>query len=167
MPRASLIVGGLALLLAGAASPAFAIEPDADGNYNIMRPEPGTPAARRPAAHRRAPQAAPKSETETVQPKGYGFKQDTRRGSSNPVYPAPLPRPQAPAPVPRIEAPSQRATVPPSMVVPQTGRVLPNLGAGRPETSQDKAVRCAHQAGVYGPNLTGNPSAYIGSCINQ
>jgi hypothetical protein len=28
-------------------------------------------------------------------------------------------------------------------------------------------VRCAHQAGVYGPNATGNPAGYIGSCINQ
>ena len=41
-------------------------------------------------------------------------------------------------------------------IVPQTGRTLPNLpsvsGAGPngAETSQDRAARCAHQAGVYG-----------------
>ena len=57
-------------------------------------------------------------------------------------------------------------------LVPETGRVLPNLptvsgsGADGAETSQDRAVRCAHQAGVYG-QAAGNPSAYIGSCINQ
>ncbi len=151
-----------AVLAFAVAAPALAIEPDASGTINIMRPEPGTPAAKQRPARKR-----PARDERQPAPNGYGVKQDTRRGSSNPVYPVPLPGPQAPAPVPRIETPSQRATVPPAMVVPQTGRVLPNLGAGRPETSQDKAVRCAHQAGVYGPNLTGNPSAYIGSCINQ
>jgi len=28
-------------------------------------------------------------------------------------------------------------------------------------------VRCAHQAGVYGPAATGDRNSYIGSCINQ
>jgi len=57
-------------------------------------------------------------------------------------------------------------TVPPPMLVPQTGQVLPNIptinGAGPDgrETSQDRAVRCAHQSGVYGANA-GNPSAYV------
>jgi len=149
------------------AAPAAAIEPDAAGNYNIMKPEPGAPVAK----HRRARKH--RVEPETAQPpQGYGVKQDTRRGSSNPVYPAPLPGPQAPAPVPRIEQPSRRATVPPPLYVPETGRTLPNLpsigsGPGGAETSQDKAVRCAHQAGVYGPSATGNSNAYIGGCINQ
>jgi hypothetical protein len=62
--------------------------------------------------------------------------------------------------------------VPPPLYVPQTGQVLPNMptisGAGPrgAETSQDRAVRCANQAGVYGA-AAGNPSGYIGSCINQ
>ena len=70
------------------------------------------------------------------------------------------------------EVPQSRAAVPPPIVVPETGRVLPNLptptGSGRngAETYQDRAARCAHQAGVYG-QAAGNPSAYIGSCINQ
>jgi hypothetical protein len=155
--------GPLILLLVSAlAAPAAAIEPDASGNYNIMKPEPGS----RPAKHNRAPAR----EEETAPSKGFGVKQDTRRGSSNPVYPAPLPGPQAPAAVPRIERPSRRATVPPPpLFVPETGRALPNLPAvgAAPETSQDKSVRCAHQAGVYGPSATGNPAGYIGSCINQ
>jgi hypothetical protein len=134
-----------------------------------MKPEPGAAPAPK---HRRARKLLRHHETDTAEPKGYGVKQDSRRGSSNPVYPAPLPGPQAPARLPRIETPSRRATVPPPLYVPETGRTLPNLptigaGPGGAETTQDKSVRCAHQAGVYGPNASGNPAGYIGSCINQ
>ena len=65
-----------------------------------------------------------------------------------------------------------RTTVPPPIVVPKTGRVLPNLpmgpgsGPGGAETFQDRAVRCAHQAGVYG-QAAGNRGTYVGTCINQ
>jgi hypothetical protein len=68
--------------------------------------------------------------------------------------------------------PPPRAQTPPPLLVPETGRVLPNLppalgtGPGR-ESFQDRAMRCHQQAGIYGPNATGNPSAYINSCINQ
>ncbi len=68
--------------------------------------------------------------------------------------------------------PQSRTTVPPPLYVPQTGRLLPNLpsvsgsGPGGAETSQDRAARCAHQAGVYGA-AAGDSTAYIGSCINQ
>ena len=74
-----------------------------------------------------------------------------------------------PRPVP---APQPRAAVPPPLYVPQTGRLLPNLptpapsGAQGTETYQDRAARCAHQAGVYGA-AAGDSSAYINSCINQ
>ena len=157
MLRGSLIL----LVVLALAVPAVATEPDENsGTISIMRPEPGTA----PAKHRAR---KPTKSDEKPEPKGYGVKQDSRRGSSNPVYPTPLPGPQAPTPVPRIETPSRRATVPPPLFVPETGRTLPNLPAVTPETSQDKAVRCAHQAGVYGPAATGNPAGYIGSCINQ
>jgi hypothetical protein len=69
--------------------------------------------------------------------------------------------------------PPSRTTVPPPLYVPKTGQLLPNLpaatgaGPGGRETSQDRAVRCAHQAGVYGPAATGDRNSYIGSCINQ
>jgi hypothetical protein len=57
---------------------------------------------------------------------------------------------------------------PPPIVVPQTGRVLPNLpGASSTETFQDRALRCSHQAGVYGPSATGDRNAYVGGCIGQ
>lgn len=65
-----------------------------------------------------------------------------------------------------------RAQTPPPVYVPQTGALLPNLpvingaGLGGAETGQDRALRCAHQAGVYGATA-GDRNAYIGSCINQ
>ena len=99
-------------------------------------------------------------------------KHKTRRGSSNIVYPIPLPAPQGfnPPPSQRVVIP-RSPEMPPPLVVPETGRVLPNLpmigsGPGGAETSQDRAMRCAHQSGVYG-DAAGNRNAYIGSCINQ
>jgi hypothetical protein len=62
--------------------------------------------------------------------------------------------------------------VPPPIVNPQTGVALPNMpavspsGPGGRETYQDRAVRCAHQAGAYGANA-GDRGTYIGTCINQ
>jgi hypothetical protein len=64
------------------------------------------------------------------------------------------------------------AEIPPPIVVPQTGRALPNLptvsgsGPGGRETFQDRAARCAHQAGVYG-QAAGDRNTYVGTCINQ
>ena len=64
------------------------------------------------------------------------------------------------------------AATPPPITVPQTGRTLPNFptisgsGAGGAETFQDRAARCAHQAGVYGP-AAGDRNAYVGTCVNQ
>lgn len=72
-----------------------------------------------------------------------------------------------PAPLPQ-----HRATTPPPLFVPQTGRFLPNLppsagsGPGGKETFPERAARCHQQAGIYGQQA-GNPSAYINSCINQ
>ncbi|HZP78331.1 MAG TPA: hypothetical protein VFB45_19460 [Pseudolabrys sp.] len=80
-----------------------------------------------------------------------------------------------PKPVERT-TPSHRFEPPPPIVVPSTGRVLPNLPiapsqpatvGGRAESFSDRAVRCSHQAAAYGAAATGNPSAYIGTCINQ
>ena len=60
--------------------------------------------------------------------------------------------------------------VPPSLFVPQTGQTFQNLptlsgsGPGGAETFQDRAARCAHEAGVAGQVTTGS---VIGSCVNQ
>jgi hypothetical protein len=70
------------------------------------------------------------------------------------------------------QVPQPRAVVPPPLYVPQTGQLLPNLptvapsGPNGTETYQDKAMRCAHQAGVYGA-AAGERNGYIGACINQ
>jgi hypothetical protein len=160
------------LLFVALAAPALAAElaGDGGGTINIMKPEPGTAPSKPKVEHRRA--RKPTKPHEATKPKGYGVKQDTRRGSSNPVYLTPLPGPQAPLALPKIEAAPRRTVTPPPLYVPETGRTLPNLpatgaGPGGTETTQDRSVRCAHQAGVYGPSATGNPAGYIGSCINQ
>lgn len=147
MLRGSLIL----LLVLALIAPAFAAEPaDDSGTISIMRPEPGTAPANESGRPRKQLRAHV-------------------RGSSNPVYPAPLSGPQPPLAVPQIEAAPRRAVNPPPLYVPETGRTLPNLPITGPnaETSQDRATRCAHQAGVYSPSATGNPAGYIGSCINQ
>ena len=62
------------------------------------------------------------------------------------------------------------AAVPPDVFVPQTGRTFQNLptvsgsGPGGAETFQDRASRCAHQAGVYG-QTGGARGSYMGSCL--
>ncbi len=83
------------------------------------------------------------------------------------------PRSEKPSHAPKVRRePAPRAAVPPTLYVPQTGRTLPNLPALSPsgpngiETGQDRAMRCAHQLGTAGADA-GNPSAYLGSCVNQ
>jgi hypothetical protein len=69
----------------------------------------------------------------------------------------------------QIVSPPNTAS-PPSLFVPQTGQTFQNLptlsgsGPGGAETSQDRAARCAQEAGVSGPATTGS---VIGSCVNQ
>ncbi len=121
------------------ASPAARAQSD-DERYTIMKPE--------PSDKHRLPHINPLPTYQS--PHG-------TRLHVKPVRPATPPLPQA--------------QVPPPLYVPQTGQVLPNLpsqgsGPGGRETYQDRAVRCAHQAGVYGP-AAGDRTAYIGSCINQ
>ncbi len=110
-------------------------------DYSIMKPEKGA----RPA--RPEPWLAPKYKSP--------------RGTVKHVV---IPRSTA------IQPPN--TTVPPPIVVPQTGQVLQNLptvqgsGPRGAETYQDRASRCAHQAGVYG-QAAGDRNAYVGTCINQ
>jgi hypothetical protein len=143
MLRHSLIVA-IALALAGPAFPAMAAG-DNDGNISIMVPEKGAPTKKK--AHK------------------------ARRGSSNPVYPIPLPRPQAPQAVPQIHNARPHTKTPPPLYVPQTGRLVPNQpvagsGLGGKETFQDRAARCVNQAGVNSATA-GDRSAYIRGCVNQ
>jgi hypothetical protein len=146
------------------AAPAVSAQTRADdGSISIMRPE-GAPPAKNKAHKSRK-----KRHRATRHPIPH-----QARGSSNPVYPVPLPAPQHPLAVPHYRAlPPQRAQTPPPLFVPETGRTLPNLpsagrglGPGGGESFQQRAARCHQQAGIYG-QAAGNPSAYINSCINQ
>jgi len=163
----------IVLLALALAVPAVRAQTNHDtGTINIMQPERPGPArshkARRSAPKQQAPAEAPAPR----QPRAGTTQQKTRHGSSNPVYPTPLPAPQGFTPPPSREVVTRPPAVPPPLYVPETGRTLPNLpavsgaGPGGAESYQDRAARCAHQAGVYG-QAAGNPGAYIGGCINQ
>lgn len=119
---------------------------DDGGRYSIMKPEPGSSSRAAKPPPNPEPWLAPKYQSP--------------RGTREHVR---IPRTQ-PAP----EPPARK--VPPDLHVPETGRTLPNLPSatarGGRETSQDRALRCAHQAGVYGP-AAGDRSTYINSCVNQ
>jgi hypothetical protein len=131
----------VALALVFSALPAHAQSAE-DERYTIMVPEQG---------------AKPATPEPWLPPK-YRSPRGTRQHVRIPPAPA---------------VPEHAVHVPPPLLVPETGRLLPNLppvtgdGPHGGETYQDRAVRCANQAGVYGPNATGNPSAYINSCVNQ
>jgi len=161
----------IALLALALLAPALPVNAQSiDDDLTIMRPEPGSPEARRlkEQMQKRPVETAPPRGTAQTAPKG-----KKRIGSSSPVYPTPLPPPLHYVP-PQVRTVTPLPhVVPPSMYVPQTGMVLPNLptiagsGPNGSETSQDRAIRCAHQAGVYGPAMSGDRNAYVGSCVNQ
>lgn len=119
-----------------------------DDPYNIMRPEPGTKQPKPSEPNSSEPWLAPKYQSPR------GTPQHVKRSRTS---------------LPLMQAAPQ---TPPPIYVPDTGRLLPNLpalpgaGVGGAETGQDRALRCAHQAGVYG-QAAGNREAYVGGCINQ
>lgn len=142
--------------------------------YSIMAPEPGTQGHYRSTPSRRvraASKPAPAPATPHASLLGreaFVAKIHRRglyavRGSSSPVLPTSLPRT-------RLIPPEGRGTIvtPPLQsaqgrtVIPGVTTTVPNLPHG-PETFQDRASRCAHQAGVYGVpgNLT---TQYMPAC---
>jgi hypothetical protein len=74
--------------------------------------------------------------------------------------------------VQQVRIPKSKIVTPPSatapgyVYVPQTGRTFQNLPTPSrgTETFQDRAVRCTHQAGVYGQTGSAR-SSYMGSCL--
>jgi len=113
--------------------------------YNIMKPEPGT-------ANKNSRSRSKDNPEPWLTPK-YQSPRGTRQQVTTPKA---VPSPK-----------SQGSTVPPLLYVPQTGRTLPNLPSPTgSETAQDRAARCAHQAGVYG-QAAGDRTGYINTCINQ
>jgi len=111
-----------------------------DDRYNIMKPEPGM---------RSKPKANPEPWLAPKYQSPHGTRQRVTTPRSGPT-------PQ-----------QQGNKVPALLYVPQTGRTLPNLPSpAGTETAQDRAARCAHQAGVYG-QAAGDRTSYINTCINQ
>ena len=161
------------LLMLALSVPAVSAQTNSDtGTINIMQPERPSP-ARKHKTRRSVSRPVVPAPLPVPQRALAGTQQHkARHGSSNPVYPTPLPAPQGFMPPPSHEVVTHPPALPPPLYVPQTGQILPNLptvsgaGPGGAETYQDRAARCAHQAGVYGA-AAGDRNAYVGSCINQ
>jgi hypothetical protein len=103
----------------------------------------------------------------------------SKRQASKPEQPEPWLAPKYKSPrgtVQKVRIPKSKIVRPPSatdpgyVYVPQTGRTFQNLpslpgsGPGGAETFQDRAIRCTHQAGVYG-QVGANRGSYMGSCL--
>ena len=103
----------------------------------------------------------------------------SKRQVSKPEQPEPWLAPKYKSPrgtVQKVRIPKSKIVRPPSatdpgyVYVPQTGQTFQNLpslpgsGPGGAETFQDRAIRCTHQAGVYG-QVGANRGSYMGSCL--
>ena len=103
----------------------------------------------------------------------------SKRQVSKPEQPEPWLAPKYKSPrgtAQKVRIPKSKIVRPPSatdpgyVYVPQTGRTFQNLpslpgsGPGGAETFQDRAIRCTHQAGVYG-QVGANRGSYMGSCL--
>jgi hypothetical protein len=103
----------------------------------------------------------------------------SKRQVSKPEQPEPWLAPKYKSPrgtVQKVRIPKSKMVRPPSaadpgyVYVPQTGQTFQNLpslpgsGPGGAETFQDRAIRCTHQAGVYG-QVGANRGSYMGSCL--
>ena len=146
----------LSVALATAATPAQTRNILSD-NYSIMVPEKGSK------------QKQKVSEQKASKEKVSKLKVSQREQSEPrlaPKYKSPSGTEQ------QVRIPQSKIVNPPSatgsgsVYVPQTGQTFQNLptpGRGT-ETSQDRATRCTHQAGVYG-QTGGARGAYMGSCL--
>jgi hypothetical protein len=103
----------------------------------------------------------------------------SKRQVSKPDQPEPWLAPKYKSPrgtVQKVRIPKSKIVRPPGatdpgyVYVPQTGRTFQNLpslpgsGPGGAHTFQDRAIRCTHQAGVYG-QVGANRGSYMGSCL--
>ena len=158
-------VYGLAMaMLLLAVAPTHAFEPGDDQYPNsIMAPEPGTLTRHRAAISARSRHVrAHREQMKSLATRYPRRKLLAVRGSSGSVLPTPLPRtplipPEGSGTITTPALPQQQgATVVPGM------NPVPNLPHGA-ETFQDRASRCAHQAGLYGvPNTAVNQ--YMSAC---
>jgi hypothetical protein len=151
----------LSAALATAATPAQTRNILSD-NYSIMVPEKGSKQKQKVSEQ--------KASKEKVSKEKVSKQKVSKREQSEPRL---APKYKSPSGTEQqVRIPQSKIVNPPrasgsgSVYVPQTGQTFQNLptpGRGT-ETSQDRATRCTHQAGVYG-QTGGARGAYMGSCL--
>ena len=151
----------LSAALATAATPAQTRNILSD-NYSIMVPEKGSKQKQKVSEQ--------KASKEKVSKEKVSKEKVSKREQSEPRL---APKYKSPSGTEQqVRIPQSKIVNPPrasgsgSVYVPQTGQTFQNLptpGRGI-ETSQDRATRCTHQAGVYGQTGSAR-GAYMGSCL--
>jgi hypothetical protein len=151
----------LSAALATAATPAQTRNILSD-NYSIMVPEKGSKQKQKVSEQ--------KASKEKVSKQKVSKQKVSKREQSEPRL---APKYKSPSGTEQqVRIPQSKIVNPPrasgsgSVYVPQTGQTFQNLptpGRGI-ETSQDRATRCTHQAGVYGQTGSAR-GAYMGSCL--
>jgi transglutaminase/protease-like cytokinesis protein 3 len=151
----------LSVALATAATPAQTRNILSD-NYSIMVPEKGSKQKQKVSEQKASKEKVSKLKVS----KQKVSKREQSEPRLAPKYKSPSGTEQ------QVRIPQSKIVNPPrasgsgSVYVPQTGQTFQNLptpGRGT-ETSQDRATRCTHQAGVYG-QTGGARGAYMGSCL--
>jgi hypothetical protein len=146
----------LSAALATAATPAQTRNILSD-NYSIMVPEKGSKQKQKVSEQKASKEKVSKQKAS---------KREQSEPRLAPKYKSPSGTEQ------QVRIPQSKIVNPPrasgsgSVYVPQTGQTFQNLptpGRGI-ETSQDRATRCTHQAGVYGQTGSAR-GAYMGSCL--
>ena len=146
----------LSAALATAATPAQTRNILSD-NYSIMVPEKGSKQKQKVSEQKASKEKVSKQKVS---------KREQSEPRLAPKYKSPSGTEQ------QVGIPQSKIVNPPrasgsgSVYVPQTGQTFQNLptpGRGI-ETSQDRATRCTHQAGVYGQTGSAR-GAYMGSCL--
>ena len=151
----------LSAALATAATPAQTRNILSD-NYSIMVPEKGSKQKQKVSEQKASKEKVSKLKVS----KQKVSKREQSEPRLAPKYKSPSGTEQ------QVRIPQSKIVNPPrasgsgSVYVPQTGQTFQNLptpGRGI-ETSQDRATRCTHQAGVYGQTGSAR-GAYMGSCL--
>jgi hypothetical protein len=156
----------LSAALATAATPAQTRNILSD-NYSIMVPEKGSKQKQKVSEQKASKEKVSKQK---VSKQKVSKQKVSKREQSEPRL---APKYKSPSGTEQqVRIPQSKIVNPPrasgsgSVYVPQTGQTFQNLptpGRGI-ETSQDRATRCTHQAGVYGQTGSAR-GAYMGSCL--
>ena len=156
----------LSAALATAATPAQTRNILSD-NYSIMVPEKGSKQKQKVSEQKASKEKVSKEKVSKLKvSKQKVSKREQSEPRLAPKYKSPSGTEQ------QVRIPQSKIVNPPrasgsgSVYVPQTGQTFQNLptpGRGI-ETSQDRATRCTHQAGVYGQTGSAR-GAYMGSCL--